>query len=62
MSKNFDVKCSECEYQFKIDTPEIGEVISCPDCGLNLKIQELSESENIAILVLTENDSMDWGE
>ena len=30
--------CVECEAEFDIDEPEVGELVSCPDCGLEMEI------------------------
>ena len=30
--------CVECEAEFDIDEPEIGEIVSCPECGLEMEI------------------------
>lgn len=54
------VICTECEYQFKIEKPEIGEIITCYECGLNLKIIAI---DNDSVKVeLTDTEEEDWGE
>ncbi|HEY3175086.1 MAG TPA: lysine biosynthesis protein LysW [Candidatus Polarisedimenticolia bacterium] len=30
--------CVECEAEFDIDEPEVGEFVSCPECGLEMEV------------------------
>ena len=30
--------CVECEAEFDIDEPEVGEIVSCPECGLEMEV------------------------
>ncbi len=30
--------CVECEAEFDIDEPVVGEMVSCPECGLDMEI------------------------
>ena len=55
------VTCPDCSAEF--DAPEdvmVGEIVSCPDCGLDLEVTKVEDSnvelERIAI------EKEDWGE
>ena len=54
------VNCPECGNNFSTNDPEIGELLVCTDCGLNLLVKELVNNE--AIVELTETDAEDWGQ
>jgi lysine biosynthesis protein LysW len=54
--------CSECEYEFAIDNPMVGEVIVCGDCALNLRIVEIDNNELTVRGELTDTAHEDWGE
>ena len=58
----FETVCPECEYPFKIESPEVNEIISCDDCGLNMSITAVDAQNQSIQLELTENDADDWGE
>ncbi len=30
--------CVECEAEFDVDEPQLGEIVSCPECGLDMEI------------------------
>jgi alpha-aminoadipate carrier protein LysW len=57
-----DVSCPECEYAFRIEDPQVGEVIVCGDCSLNLKVKEVDKAARTAVLELTKTRGEDWGE
>jgi len=55
------VVCPDCNAEFNIpDDVMIGEIVSCPDCGLDLEVVKVEgsnvELERIAI------EKEDWGE
>jgi alpha-aminoadipate carrier protein LysW len=55
------VKCPECDAEFK--APEdviVGEVLSCPDCGLELEVCGLNSG--IASVKPVKIAGEDWGE
>jgi alpha-aminoadipate carrier protein LysW len=53
------VTCSECEAEMTLDaTAEVGEIIVCPDCGVDLEIVAL----NPAKVELAPMEQEDWGE
>jgi alpha-aminoadipate carrier protein LysW len=53
------VNCPECEAQITLDTnAEVGEIIVCPDCGVDLEVISL----NPAKLEVAPMEQEDWGE
>lgn len=53
------VICSECEAEMTLDaSAEVGEIIVCPDCGVDLEIVTL----NPAKVELAPMEQEDWGE
>ena len=64
MSQNrlFKTICPECEYPFKIESPEVNEVVCCDDCGLNMLITAVDVQKGAVQLQLTENEADDWGQ
>jgi len=56
-----EVKCPECDANIHIpDDAVSGEIVSCPDCGLELEVKEIQgdmvETQELAI------EGEDWGE
>lgn len=53
------VSCPECEAQISLQAnAEVGEIIVCPDCGVDLEILSL----NPATVDLAPMEQEDWGE
>ena len=53
------VKCIECDAEITLDaTSEVGEIIVCPDCGVDLEIVSL----NPARVDVAPMEQEDWGE
>jgi alpha-aminoadipate carrier protein LysW len=53
------VTCPECEAEISLDASvESGEIIVCPDCGVDLEITSL----NPATVDLAPMEQEDWGE
>ena len=53
------VACPECAAEITLDAnAEIGEIIVCPDCGVDLEIVSL----NPAAVDLAPMEQEDWGE
>jgi alpha-aminoadipate/glutamate carrier protein LysW len=53
------VTCPECEAEISLDASvESGEIIVCPDCGVDLEITSL----NPAAVDLAPMEQEDWGE
>ncbi|MHA1372272.1 MAG: lysine biosynthesis protein LysW [Promethearchaeota archaeon] len=56
------VECPSCYYEWELDDPDLvpGEVITCPDCGIDLEITSISDdSISLEKLDVAEED---WGE
>ena len=53
------VNCPECEAEITLDAgTEAGEIIVCPDCGVDLEVV----SVNPAVVQLAPMEQEDWGE
>ncbi len=51
--------CTECEAEISLDgATEIGEIIQCPDCGLDLEVLSLDPPE----VAPAPEEEEDWGE
>jgi alpha-aminoadipate carrier protein LysW len=51
--------CTECEAEIQFDSStEVGEIIQCPDCGLDLEVRSLEPPE----LAPAPEEEEDWGE
>ena len=48
--------CVECEAEFDVDEPQIGEIVSCPECGLDMEIISNKPLELEAIVEEEEED------
>jgi len=58
-SKMITVSCTECAAEIKLaDNTEIGEIIVCPDCGVDLEVTGLEP----ATVELAPMEQEDWGE
>ncbi len=54
-------RCPECDAEVKIpDDVIIGEIVSCPDCGQELEIVEITNG-NVRVKI-AEVEGEDWGE
>lgn len=31
-------RCPECDFEIDIDDPEVGEILDCPECGVELEV------------------------
>ncbi len=61
MTKLRVAKCPECDAKLNIlDDVVIGEILSCPDCGLELEVKQL-EGDQVELQEL-EIEGEDWGE
>ena len=55
------VSCCECYFEFEIeDDVMLGEIIECPDCGIELEVIEVKNSG--VVLQKAEAEEEDWGE
>ena len=51
--------CPECEAEITLDaTAEVGEIIVCPDCGVDLEITALDPAK----VEIAPMEQEDWGE
>ncbi|HET6373184.1 MAG TPA: hypothetical protein VFG76_07745 [Candidatus Polarisedimenticolia bacterium] len=51
--------CVECEAEFDIDEPEVGEIVSCPECGLDM---EVVSARPLELEAITEDEEEEEGE
>ena len=59
METGMSANCPECDAVLSLAGVEIGEIIVCPDCGVDL---EVMETEPAISLALAPMESEDWGE
>ena len=53
-------KCPDCEAMITVPEDAMqGEILSCPDCGLDLEVTKTGQSSTIKALVVEKED---WGE
>ena len=50
--------CPECDAQISMEDPMKGEIVVCPDCGVELEVRELDP----LTLELAPHEEEDWGE
>ena len=51
--------CPECEATLQLDGVLAGEIIVCPDCGVDLEVTAVTPSLELA---LAPQEAEDWGE
>ena len=51
--------CPECEAEIPLDGVVVGEIIVCPDCGVDLEVLALQPAASVALAPM---ESEDWGE
>lgn len=55
------VKCPDCSAEFDVpDDVMVGEIVSCPDCGLDLEVVKVEDSDVELQRIAIEKE--DWGE
>ena len=53
--------CAECYFEFEVDDEVmLGEIIECSDCGTELEVIEIKDTE--VVLQKAEAEEEDWGE
>jgi len=53
-------KCSDCDAQVTVPDDAVnGEIVSCPDCGLDFEVVVSSQGHSIKPVVIEKED---WGE
>ncbi len=51
--------CPECEAALQLENVIAGEIIVCPDCGVDLEVTAVSPA---VALALAPQEAEDWGE
>ncbi|MBI4394240.1 MAG: lysine biosynthesis protein LysW [Euryarchaeota archaeon] len=51
-------ECIECGYEIATKEPVVGEIIGCPDCGVELEVVNLTPVE----FEHAPEEKEDWGE
>jgi alpha-aminoadipate carrier protein LysW len=51
-------ECTECGFEIDLKTAEVGEIVDCPDCGMELEVLGLSPPT----LAPAPQEQEDWGE
>jgi alpha-aminoadipate carrier protein LysW len=51
--------CPECEATLTLDNVLPGEIVVCPDCGIELEVTAIAPSVELA---LAPQEAEDWGE
>ena len=51
--------CPECEAEIPLEDVVVGEIIVCPDCGVDLEVLALQPAPEVALAPM---ESEDWGE
>jgi len=54
------VACPECEAPFAIPPMPVGETLSCPECLLTLRVNEVDSGR--VDLEMVETELKDWGQ
>ena len=53
------VNCPECDAEITLEAnTEVGEILVCPDCGVDLEVKSLTP----AVVELAPMEQEDWGE
>ena len=58
MSPEVTAKCPECEAEITLKDVMEGEIVVCPDCGVDLEVTNLAP----VTLELAPMEEEDWGE
>lgn len=41
--------CVECEAEFDLDEPDVGQLVSCPECGVEMEVISIKPIELEAV-------------
>jgi alpha-aminoadipate/glutamate carrier protein LysW len=52
------VNCIECGAEIELNDPIVGEIVVCPDCGVDLEVMAL-DPVTVAVAPMEQED---WGE
>ena len=56
-------KCPDCEFELTVPSDlEKGEIVSCPGCGLELEVKQISDGGGCVDLQELTIEGEDWGE
>ena len=59
----FKCECPSCYFEFEVEDGVImGEVIPCPDCGVDLEVENIDKKKGIVVAKEAETCAEDWGE
>jgi alpha-aminoadipate carrier protein LysW len=58
MSKQVMAHCPDCEAEISLVDVVLGEIVVCPDCGIDLEVTSLDP----LVLDLAPMEEEDWGE
>ena len=50
--------CPECDGAINLDNVVVGEIVVCPDCGVDLEVTSIDPAE----VTLAPMEEEDWGE
>ena len=51
-------ECPECSCVIEIENPEVGDIVECSECGIELEIISLDP----LVLAVAPEEEEDWGE
>ena len=51
-------ECPECSCIIEIETPEVGDIVECSECGIELEVISLDP----LVLEIAPEEEEDWGE
>ncbi len=51
--------CPECEAEIPLDDVVVGEIVVCPECGVDLEVLALQPAVTVGLAPM---ESEDWGE
>jgi len=56
--KEMTASCPECAAEFLLENVLVSEIVTCPDCGVELEVMGLDP----VVLDLAPEEEEDWGE
>jgi alpha-aminoadipate carrier protein LysW len=59
MEETMSALCPECEANLSLNDVMRGEIVVCPDCGVDLEVTSI---EPAVALALAPQEAEDWGE
>ena len=52
-------RCPECDFKIEIDDPEVGEILDCPECGVELEVISI---EPLEFSIISDDELLDEDE